>query len=466
MKFPLLSKLVALGAVIALLLIALNAVSGLVTERRFRQAEAEKSVADGLAGPQSVLGPVLQQRCEEIWEHVDGTGKDQKTVTARRDLSTIAWPTTLTIASNAAIEPRYRGLFKLNSYVAKNTMTADWAALMPPAAAPDHPGARVVCQAPTIAVALSDARGIRTATIRIAGQNLAVQPGSLLKSATRGLHAVLPKDAADAAFRSEITLDLAGTRSIAWAPVGEQTQLTLKSDWAHPSFGGRFLPTDRQISPQGLAATWQISTLATTARQSAGAGAALCDIGNAQNDSYDGGATAGEAARSCIETFGVSFIDPINGYVLNDRALKYGLLFVVLTFVGVGLVEITKRLRVHPVQYLLVGFALTVFFLLLLSLSEHLPFWQAYLAASAACTALLAFYGAHVLGGARAGLAFGGGLGLLYGALYALLQMEQTALVLGSLLLFAVLAGVMVATRRIDWYALMAQWRSEAKASG
>ena len=161
----------------------------------------------------------------------------------------------------------------------------------------------------------------------------------------------------------------------------------------------------------------------------------------------------------------MGFIDPVNGYVLNDRAVKYGLLFIVLTFVPVALVEVMRRLRVHPIQYLLVGFALTVFFLLLLSLSEHLRFWQAYLAASAACTALLAFYGAHVLGGFRAGLAFGAGLGVLYGALYALLQMEQTALVLGSLLMFAALAGVMVATRRIDWYALMAQLRSEARTS-
>jgi len=156
-------------------------------------------------------------------------------------------------------------------------------------------------------------------------------------------------------------------------------------------------------------------------------------------------------------------MDPINPYVLSDRATKYGLLFIVLTFVGVGLVEVLRRLRVHPIQYLLVGAALSVFFLLLVSLSEHLAFVWAYLAASVACTALLSFYGGFVLRGARAGMGFGAGIAALFATLYALLQMEQTALVLGSVLLFAVLAVIMVTTRKLDWYELMAQLRKDAE---
>ncbi len=152
----------------------------------------------------------------------------------------------------------------------------------------------------------------------------------------------------------------------------------------------------------------------------------------------------------------------MNPYVLSDRATKYGLLFIVLTFVGVAMVEVLHRLRVHPIQYLLVGTALALFFLLLVSLSEHLRFGLAYALAAGACTLLLVFYGASVLGGLRAGAAFAAAVALLHGALYLLLQLEQGALVLGSVLLFAVLAAVMAATRRIDWYALMAQWRTGA----
>jgi inner membrane protein len=155
-------------------------------------------------------------------------------------------------------------------------------------------------------------------------------------------------------------------------------------------------------------------------------------------------------------------MDPVSPYVLSDRATKYGLLFIALTFVGVAAIEVLRRLRVHPIQYLLVGSALAIFFLLLASLSEHVPFAIAYLAAAAACTGLLTFYGAFVLRGSRAGAAFGAAIAALYGALYALLQLEQTALLLGSIMLFGVLAALMVATRRIDWYGLFARLRAES----
>ena len=125
-----------------------------------------------------------------------------------------------------------------------------------------------------------------------------------------------------------------------------------------------------------------------------------------------------------------------------------------LTFVGVGLVEVLRRVRVHPVQYLLVGCAIAMFFLLLVSLSEHLDFGIAYAAASAACTLLLGFYGRFVLHSLRGGAVFGAAIGGLYGSLYLLLRLEQSALVLGAIGMFGVLAAVMAATRKIDWYGL------------
>lgn len=464
MRFPLLSKAVAMAAVIVVLLVALFRVEGVVDERQMRQREAEMNLQESLASPQTVLGPVLQMRCTESWERVEGEGKERKTVSERRERVVTGWPRTLSVESQAAIEPRYRGLFKLNGFLAAGTMAARFDAL-PMAPAAEQPGGRVLCDAPTLAVALTDARGIRSAKVQAGGETLPVQPGSLLKTQGQGFHVTLPQ-AAQAPLDVRVSLELAGTRSIGWAPVGQETTVQLSSPWPHPSFAGRFLPVDREVTDAGFRSRWQVSALATTAQAAAAHGDSLCEW-REDGQAYPAAAASGErsAAAPCVDSFSVSFIDPVNGYVLNDRAVKYGLLFILLTFVTVALVEVMRRLRVHPIQYLLVGFALTVFFLLLLSLSEHLPFWQAYLGASVACTGLLAFYGAHVLGGAKAGLAFGAGLGLLYAALYALLQMEQTALVLGSLLLFAVLACVMVATRRIDWYALMSQLRSEAKAA-
>jgi inner membrane protein len=365
---------------------------------------------------------------------------------------------------DVAIEPRYRGIFKVNGYVLKARLRAGWddgLALVPQA---EHAGSRLHCDAPIVYVALGDSRGVRSAAMQIDGSAVPVLPGTLHGAHPRGFHADVAEAFAGARRprAAEVGIELVGTGELAFAPVGGSTQVVLASDWPHPSFAGRFLPLERQVGENGFSARWQLNALATTAPQAAAAGGVACGL-------YDAGdePAAGESPRrACVETFGVAFMDPVSPYVLSDRATKYGLLFIALTFVGVGALEVLRRLRVHPIQYLLVGSALAVFFLLLVSLSEHVPFAVAYLAAAAACTALLTFYGAFVLRGSRAGAAFGAAIAALYAALYGLLQLEQTALLLGSLLLFAVLAAIMVATRRIDWYGLFARMHVESADAG
>ena len=457
-RFPLLAKVAAIAAVLLALTLALEAVSGIVHEREGRLREAEASVAASLAASQTVLGPILQRDCSETWESVQGEGKDRKLVIERRAWKLAAAPASLDVDARVALEPRYRGIFKVNGYVVKGTLAATWAdggALVPRA---EHPGSRLSCDAPQVLLALGDARGVRTATVRIDGREAAVLPGTGHPAHPRGLHVVVDDAWAGAArpLAVQMALDLVGTGDLAFAPVGEATRVTLASDWPHPSFEGRFLPVERTVDESGFRATWKLNALATTAPQQAVAGATACSDGAAPADAAPG------RERGCVETFGVAFIDPVSGYTLSDRATKYGLLFIALTFLGVAAIEAMRGVRVHPIQYLLVGSGIAMFFLLLVSLGEHLPFGAAYLAASAACTVLLGFYGRFVLKGARAGVAFGGAVGGLYAVLYLLLQLEQRALLLGSLLLFAVLAALMVATRGVDWYALLARMRGEA----
>jgi inner membrane protein len=239
-------------------------------------------------------------------------------------------------------------------------------------------------------------------------------------------------------------------------PAAGQTEWDLRADWPHPSFGGRFLPAEREVAEEGFHAVWRVSELASSAPRDLLAGTPLCarEINPAAAD--DDGSVE-RAPGPCLDSLAVSFIDPVNPYVLADRATKYGLLFVVLTFVAVALTEVLARSRVrriHPVQYALVGLALSLFFLLLLALSEHLRFEWAYAVASLACAGVLAHYGSHLLGGWRGGVCFGAALAGLYGLLYVLLTREQTALVVGALGLFALLAVVMALTRRLDWYRL------------
>ena len=150
----------------------------------------------------------------------------------------------------------------------------------------------------------------------------------------------------------------------------------------------------------------------------------------------------------------MGLIDPVNQYVKSDRAIKYALLFVALTFAGFFLFEVLKRLVIHPVQYGLVGLALAFFYLLLVSLSEHIAFATAYLISSSACILLIGFYVTYVLQSVIRGAIFSGLLASLYGLLYGLLSAEDYALLMGSLLLFGLLGVFMVLTRKLDWYSI------------
>jgi inner membrane protein len=449
LKFPLLSKAAALLAVSVGLMCALSSVQSVVSERQARQHEAEDSVANSLASSQTLLGPVLTRTCTETWLLGYGDAPERKPIYEQNTYNIRLPAKQIKVNAKVQMTPRYRGMFKVNGYSVGSLMAAQWDDITALNPSPTHERSEMHCDAPTVAIALSDARGIHVAEVTMNGAAAPVLPGTGMSAYPRGFQAVVP-DAfikRGQALNVAINLELAGTQSLAIAPVANTTLVTMNTDWPHPSFGGRFLPSERHIHQRGFEATWKVSSLASTATQEWQKGAKLCGL-----------AVEGD----CIESFGVDFIDPINPYVLSDRATKYGLLFIALTFVGVGLVEVLRRLRVHPIQYLLVGAALTVFFLLLVSLSEHVAFGWAYTAASFACTLLLSFYGSFVLRGWKAGLAFGAGIAGLFGTLYALLQMEQSALVLGSVLLFVVLAVVMISTRKLDWYELLGQMREQA----
>jgi inner membrane protein len=307
-------------------------------------------------------------------------------------------------------------------------------------------------------LAVSDARGIRQADVRINGAAQAVQAGTHHTAYPRGVQVDLPAGInLGAPFKAEIDLELVGTESLSIVPLGDTTQVSLTSNWPHPSFYGQFLPSERKVSDQGFEASWRISALASSAQQSVMNEGRLCNGSRTQEDppplvATMDAVTATAPNTACVETLDVSFIDPINTYSLSDRATKYGLLFIALTFVAVGLFEFMQGLRVHPVQYFLVGAAISIFFLLLVSLSEHLAFHLAYAIAASACVLLLSCYTSHMLHSWKRGLPFGAGIAALYGLLYMLLQLEQTALVVGALALFAVLAAVMMLTRKVDWY--------------
>jgi len=286
----------------------------------------------------------------------------------------------------------------------------------------------------TLVLGLSDPRGVDSdPEVTINGKRLRfTTPGGKSKAET-GLdmsQLVIPLGAIDptqtSTFNFNFPLQLTGSERFAIAPSGEANSIQLKSDWRHPNFGGRFLPRERQVGADGFSAHWEISHLARN---------------------FD--ATLNPNSG---EVLSIDFIDPVNVYLQSERAVKYGILFIALTFAGFFLTEILRRSPIHPMQYLLVGLALAIFFLLLIALSEHLSFFVSYGIASTACIALIGTYLAGALGGARPGLAFAGGLTGLYGVLYGVLLSEDNALLMGSVLLFLALGATMLATRRLNWY--------------
>ena len=468
MRFPLLAKTGAIALVGLMLVLVLGRIEGLVWERKARGEEAVRGVERSHAAAQSVLGPVLERNCVEEWDVAAGAGKDRVVNTSKREFRLQQVPTRLTVDGRTKADPLWRGLFKVNTWVGHFTLAADFASLAPLQPRLEHPEGRLQCSAPVLMVTLSDVRGVRAAAISADGQALAVEPGTGSSAYASGLHAMLPAARVDSEAAKPLSLhleiDLIGTSQLAWVPAADSLRWTLNSDWPHPSFGGQFAPEQREVRPDGFSATWNLSALATTAPADVARALSLCTQDPVSNAADVTGDTSTKSDK-CLDLMGVAFIDPVNPYVLSDRAVKYDLLFIVLTFIAVGLIEVLSGRRVHPVQYALVGLALSLFFLLLLSLSEHLAFVQAYAAAGSACAVLLGVYASSMLGRALSGLLFGAGIALLYGLLYALLQMEQNALVIGSVMLFAALATVMMLTRRIDWYALFARLRANGEPS-
>lgn len=236
-------------------------------------------------------------------------------------------------------------------------------------------------------------------------------------------------------FSFKARVDMTGSSSVGIAPLAEQSSVALRSDWPHPSFAGDRLPTARTISAEGFRATWDLN-------------GSLLGIPS----TYTGERILDRMLHSPLLT--VRFVEAVSHYQQVTRSAKYALMVIALTFVAFFLFEILCGLNIHPIQYLLVGAALTMFYLLLLSLSEHLSFAWSYAIAGSAVVLLIATYARALLAKSGRAAGFGLGLGAVYGLLYVILREETLALLAGSWSLFAVLALIMFLTRKIDWSSL------------
>ena len=428
------------------LMVPMTMIMGLIGERQNAKRGVLSEIAQSSTGEQSIVGPVLLVPYKRKVIHTqivkDEKGVEKEKKTEQIVDETLAFlPDSLEIDGDVSTFEKRRGIYTARLYSAPLKFKGRF--LIPQgyyaqggAGAFDFGSAR-------LAIGIADPRGIKNSPDLVVDETkIAFVSGAHAPGMTAGMHAQLGalNDAQAHTINFAFDLGLQGMERLWFVPTGKSTQVSLKSNWPHPSFYGRYLPepkTEGEANQtDGFSAKWRTSHFST----------------NLATLYADCVADAGKCTAMAQNGFGVSLIQPANIYQQLERSAKYGFLFIGLTLIAFFLYEVLKRLAIHPIQYGLVGVALAMFYLLLTSLSEHIAFETAYAIASAACIGLLSFYVSFVLKSALRGISFGALLGALYGALYVLLRSEDHSLLLGSVLLFGLLTAVMVGTRKVDWY--------------
>ena len=434
---PLFGKAVMIGFLLVLLLVPLAQVESLVGERVGMRQTAAMRVAESWGGVQTTAGVLLAIPVDTV-----RTVYTNRTETVRRTLYVL--PDTLKIVADADPGSRPVGLYETPVYTAHvqiegEFVNRDFAQLLQ-----DQEGREVKWGEARLLVLNSESRALRAVDdLEVAGERLSVSADGYAGSA--GISTSVPtsalREASSISFRMKLTL--AGSSRINFLPLARKADISMHSRWPHPSFEGAPAPLDPQISEKGFQARWSVLEINRQFGQSW----------------YDQDVRQGLPAQVAFaqSSVGVTFYEPVDIYQRNYRAVHYAVLLIVITFLTFFLWECMSGIPIHAMQYLMVGLALALFYLLLLALSEHMTFDAAYAISAGALVALITLYLTGVL--RKRGLAFGAGAGLatLYAMLYWILRSEDYSLLMGALLLFGVLATLMIATRRIDWYGRAAQ---------
>ena len=467
-------KLIGVGILALILLIPASMVESLVWERQRLRDRAVSEVAATWGQSQRLAGPVLQV---PFTETVSTSEDGARTV---RNGSAYFLPDRIDAAADVASEERYRGIYVAVLYTTGVEVRARFDSL---AVAQVAEGRTLDWSRAALTFGVSDLRGIdslsdlRLSKLSLTGAPTRVpfQPGTPSYALVEdGFQAPLALDGPPRELEVAFGLQLRGSGSLAVTPLGGVTEVALSGDWPAPKFLGAFLPDEREVTDDGFAARYEVLKVNRPFRQqgtrvggqtglpgsplSSGvlaaadevyAEAASVDYGMRRYDDLSGGPDV-----SAAYDFGVRFLLPVDEYRKTQRSAKYAALFVLATFLTFFFIEVLNRRRLHPVQYLLVGSAVVLFYVLLLSLSEHVGFDAAYGISVLLILGLVTAYAHSQLRSPRLTALVAGVLAVLYGFFYSLLQLEDYSLLLGSLGLLLALATIMYVTRKTDWYGL------------
>jgi inner membrane protein len=426
-------KAVVIASLTILMLWPLSRVERLVSERQGLQGQAHGVIASGFGGSQILGAPMLSVDTQDRTAEVNPLTKNMtETWAAGAPLHLL--PDDVQITTEVSVELRSKGIYSVPVYVSKVVMTG---VFRPEAIASQLRSNADIQVLPTRAVFQLPISGVKylraVRRFEVDGQLPRVTSGEVAGFSALDAPIDLKSRGELQPLTFRLEFELAGSESLHFLPLGSHTAVTANVAWPHPDFDGAFFPVSREIRADGYAAKWEV-----------------LELNRAYPQAWRGAAVTQSALMSTA--FGVRLFQPSNIYTQNYRAVRYGILFVAITFACFFAWEhLVRGLRLHPMQYLLVGLALATFYLLLLALSEHIGFALSYGLAAAALVTLITTYMAGAIHNRHAIVGIASALTGTYAILYVILLSEDYALLFGSLLVFVILAGLMVTTRRLDW---------------
>jgi len=423
---------ISLIVVIALLLfIPTSMIKDLIRERENTQRNAIQEVSSKWGEVQTVSGPYVSVPYYKNVKQYSTKDSAYKLIKVKEYIHFL--PTLLNVNGEIFPERRYRGIYEIVVYNSKLNISGEYNDI--DFLDLDIPLEDIQFEKAFITVGISDLRGIeKQVELNWNQDKSSFNPGTIthdiLESGINAPIRIAKNDSSN--YKFSLDFDLKGSQMLYFIPVGEVTDVNIASSWANPSFNGAFLPDTRTVSDSGFTANWNILHLNRNFPQQW--------IGSLQRIDYS--------------AFGIDLLLPVDSYLKSMRSIKYAILFIGFTFLVFFFVEVLNKVFIHPVQYVLVGIALVVFYTLLLSISEHLTYNLAFLVSAVATLLLIIGYVKAILKSNMLTFLIGGILSVLYTFIFVIIQLQDYALLIGSIGIFIILSLVMYFSRKIDWYNL------------
>ena len=426
------ARMLIVGFILVILLIPLSFVKDLIRERGYRQTEVIQEINQKWGNQVTLYGPIIKIPYKTYKEEKVFDAKSKTYIKTYEDVFHNAYflPENLTINAQVDTESLERGIYESVVYTSDIELNGSFKGF--DFSAKEIPDEDILWNKASVLMKTTNLKGIRNEiSIQLDTNVLSLKPQFDDQHMSTLSSGFIKKLKADSTLSYSLDIKINGSEQLQFIPVGRETLVNMKSDWHSPSFNGNFLPDDKtkKITKDGFEANWKVLE---TNRQ----------FGQQFFDSLP------DLSRF---SFGTDLIIPVDDYQKTQRTSKYGLLIIGLTLLVFLLIQIISKIDIHPFQYLMIGLALVMFYTLLISISEHQNFLKAYLIASTAVIGLITIYSRTILKHIKFPLLIGGSLSTLYAFIFVIIQLEDYALLVGSIGLFIILAIIMFASKRIDW---------------